>query len=177
MNFQGDHCLHQCGHLGCRVGEASSNPGPVQTRQARRHRHDQVIADTAQDSVSTTRSRSRFCDRCLGRGTVIQIWTNQCAGQVTGHVLEFSMNGVTSKSKVSCWCVWAPDEAVYGSWSTLSEVRSWAAVDNSMWAQFAKQLGDDWTMSRCWLNFNLQTSRREPRLRAPSCDWCTPWHG
>ena len=27
-------------------------------------------------------------------------------------VLEFSMNGVTSKSKVTCWCVWAPDEAV-----------------------------------------------------------------
>ena len=26
---------HQCGLLGCRVGEAS-NPGPVQTRQARR---------------------------------------------------------------------------------------------------------------------------------------------
>ena len=27
--------VHQCGLLGCRVGEAS-NPGPVQTRQARR---------------------------------------------------------------------------------------------------------------------------------------------
>ena len=27
--------VHQCGFLGCRVGEAS-NPGPVQTRQARR---------------------------------------------------------------------------------------------------------------------------------------------
>ena len=58
VNFQGDHCLHQCGYLGCRVGEAS-NPGPVQTRQARRVEHDRVIADTAQDSVSTTRRRRR----------------------------------------------------------------------------------------------------------------------
>ena len=58
VNFHGDHCLHQCGYLGCRVGEAS-NPGPVQTRQARRVEHDRVIADTAQDSVSTTRRRRR----------------------------------------------------------------------------------------------------------------------
>ena len=48
--------LHQCGHLGCCVGEAS-NPGPAKTRQARRVEHDRVIADTAQDSVSTTRRR------------------------------------------------------------------------------------------------------------------------
>ena len=56
VNAEGDHCLHQCGYLGCRVREAS-NPGPVQSRQARRAQHDQVIADTAQDSVSTTRRR------------------------------------------------------------------------------------------------------------------------
>ena len=58
VNAEGDHCLHRCGCLGCRVGEAS-NPGPVQTRQARRAEHDQVIGDTAQDSVSTTRRRRR----------------------------------------------------------------------------------------------------------------------
>ena len=58
VNAEGDHYLHQCGYLGCRVGEAS-NPGQVQTRQARRAAHDQVIADTAQDSVSTTRRRRR----------------------------------------------------------------------------------------------------------------------
>ena len=72
LNFEGDHCLHQCGYLGCRVGEAS-NPGPVQTRQARSAEHDRLIADrrvvvreddeplqdTAQDSVSTTRRRRR----------------------------------------------------------------------------------------------------------------------
>ena len=34
VNVEGDHCLHQCRHLGCRVG--ASNPGPVQIRQARR---------------------------------------------------------------------------------------------------------------------------------------------
>ena len=58
------------GLRGVRVGEAS-NPGPVQTRQARRAEHDRVIADrrvvhrendeplqdTAPDSVSTIRSR------------------------------------------------------------------------------------------------------------------------
>ena len=54
------------------MGEAS-NPGPAQTRQARRAEHDQSTADrrvlvreddeplqdTAQDSMSTTRSRRR----------------------------------------------------------------------------------------------------------------------
>ena len=39
--YRGEHgrvvrvVVHRCGLLGCRVGEAS-NPGPVQTRQARR---------------------------------------------------------------------------------------------------------------------------------------------
>ena len=64
------------GLRGVRVGEAS-NPGPVQTRQARRAEHDRVIADrrvvhreddeplqdTAPDSMSTIRSRRRR--RCL----------------------------------------------------------------------------------------------------------------
>ena len=35
--------FHRCGFLGCRVGEAS-NPGPVQTRQARRAEHDRLTA-------------------------------------------------------------------------------------------------------------------------------------
>ena len=35
--------VHRCGFLGCRVGEAS-NPGPVQTRQARRAEHDRLTA-------------------------------------------------------------------------------------------------------------------------------------
>ena len=70
VNVEGDHCLHQCGYLGCRVGEAS-NPHPLQTPQARRAEHDRLIADrrvvvreddeplqdSAQDSVSTTRRR------------------------------------------------------------------------------------------------------------------------
>ena len=36
-----------------------------------------------------------------------------------------------------------PSQSVYGSWSSLKEVRSWAAVDNSLWSQFAKTLGDE----------------------------------
>ena len=35
--------VHRCGFLGCRVGEAS-NPGLVQTRQARRAEHDRLTA-------------------------------------------------------------------------------------------------------------------------------------
>ena len=29
-----------------------------------------------------------------------------------------------------------------GSWSSLKEVRSWAAMDESLWSQFANALGD-----------------------------------
>ena len=36
-----------------------------------------------------------------------------------------------------------PSQSVYESWSSLKEVRSWAAVDESLWLQFAKALGDE----------------------------------
>ena len=36
-----------------------------------------------------------------------------------------------------------PSQSVYGSWSSLKEVRSWAAVDELLWLQFAKALGDE----------------------------------
>ena len=34
-------------------------------------------------------------------------------------------------------------DSVYGGWTTLTEVRKWAAVDDALWAQFAHQLGDE----------------------------------
>ena len=42
-----------------------------------------------------------------------------------------------------CSALLLPSQSVYGSWSSLKEVRSWAAVDESLWSQFAKALGDD----------------------------------
>ena len=69
------HTPDHCGYLECRVGEAS-NPGPVQTRQARRAEHDQLmtgtisqddkplvqpcVQDTAQDNVRVSRRRRRL---------------------------------------------------------------------------------------------------------------------
>ena len=36
-----------------------------------------------------------------------------------------------------------PSKSVYGGWTTLTEVRKWAAVDDALWAQFAHQLGHE----------------------------------
>ena len=35
-----------------------------------------------------------------------------------------------------------PTQSVFGAWSTLKEVCSWAGVDEASWARFAGQLGD-----------------------------------
>ena len=59
MSCQHDHVVnpvtHQCGFVGCRVGEAS-NPGPVQTRQARRL---ETALDGARQPGPTSRRRRR----------------------------------------------------------------------------------------------------------------------
>ena len=34
-------------------------------------------------------------------------------------------------------------QSLYGSWSRLQDVSSWAAVDDAVWGQFAKNLGDE----------------------------------
>ena len=47
--------FHQCGYRGCRIGEAS-NPGPVQTRQARRL---ETALDSARHPGPTSRRRRR----------------------------------------------------------------------------------------------------------------------
>ena len=108
------------------------------------------------------------------------------------------MNGVTSKSKATCWCVWAPDVSsnfllrssvvfCQTNVSCVSLRRACTEVGalsqkSARGPQWTIQCGPSsrsswetrcWTMSRCWLHFNLQTSRRqwrqrrEPRLRAP----------
>ena len=64
VNCEGDHCFHQCGYLGCRVGEAS-NPGPVQTRQARRAEHDQLMARGYHTQVDVSSDR-RVVPRVTG---------------------------------------------------------------------------------------------------------------
>ena len=35
-----------------------------------------------------------------------------------------------------------PSLSVYGSWTTMKDVCSWAAVDDDLWVKFAEQLGD-----------------------------------
>ena len=109
VNFQGDHCLHQCGYLGCRVGEAS-NPGPVQTRQARRVEHDQVIADTAQDSVSTTRRRRRRLRPLPWSWDSDSDLTDQCSRRSghRGHVQSHKWTHLTKilLSAPTVACVW-----------------------------------------------------------------------
>ena len=53
---------HQCGVLGCRVGEAS-NPGPVVTRQGRRQAfHDtQIDVNMGRDVMARIEAGSRHC--------------------------------------------------------------------------------------------------------------------
>ena len=36
-----------------------------------------------------------------------------------------------------------PSQSFYGSWSRVQDIRSGAAVDDAMWGQFAKNLGDE----------------------------------
>ena len=36
-----------------------------------------------------------------------------------------------------------PSQSLYGSWASVQDIRSWAAIEDSVWVQFAKCLGDE----------------------------------
>ena len=36
-----------------------------------------------------------------------------------------------------------PSQSLYGSWTSIQDIRSWAAIEDSVWVQFAKCLGDE----------------------------------
>ena len=36
-----------------------------------------------------------------------------------------------------------PSQSLYGSWTSVQDIRSWAAIEDSVWVQFAKCLGGE----------------------------------
>ena len=36
-----------------------------------------------------------------------------------------------------------PSQSLHGSWTSFQDIRSWAAIEDSVWVQFAKCLGDE----------------------------------
>ena len=115
--------VHQCGFLGCRVGEAS-NPGPVQTRQARRLERsrrgglESTQVDSSEETLDRPNRGRHVVPRILASGTVgdpridrqfqhhrrislqwgLQTWTHHMADAEIAEVARRDLGGIQSRS-------------------------------------------------------------------------------